>query len=162
MPKLYCEWKDFPGESTDDAHVDWSELMSVDFDMSRMMTMGSGVGGLTRGAVNFSPLSVLKKMDKADPDLIKYSGDGTPLAEVVIEACQDSGAKEVILRLTLTNCVIGGCSFGVSGQEGADAPVVSTTLGYQKIKMEYTNITQEGAVGSTYVKEYDLSTNVGA
>jgi len=162
MPKIYCNWGDFPGESTDDAHVGQSELMDIGFDMSRMMTMGSGVGGLTRGAVNFSPLTILKKMDKADPELIKYSGDGAPVAEVVIEMTQGSAAKEVILKLTMTDCVIGGCNFSVSGQEGADAPVVSTSVGYQKIEMELTTIDQHGNVGDTYIKSYDLTTNVSA
>lgn len=163
MPKVYCDFGgDIKGESTDDAHIDWSELMDIGFDMSRMMTMGSGVGGLTRGAANFSPISIIKKMDKADPDLIKYSGDGTPIGSMKFEVTQDSAAKEVILKITLTDCVIGGCSFNVSGQEGADAPTVTTSVGYQKIEMAYTAINQDGSVGDTIEKSFDLSQNVSA
>ena len=163
MPKIYCDFGGkIKGESTEDKHQDWSELIAVDFSAARDVTMGSATGSLTRGAAHLSPISAQKYMDKADPDIFVHCADGTHIPELKIHVQQETEQKHNILEMTLTNAVIASTSWSVSGLGGDDRPMVNVTIGYGKIKVKYTEIKHDGSTGATPEKEYDLTTGKSA
>ena len=59
-----------PGESTDDKHKDWIEVLSFNFGESQPSSAtASSAGGATTERVNFQDFGVVKHIDKSTPKL---------------------------------------------------------------------------------------------
>src|SRR5512141_296981 len=59
-----------PGESSDDKHKDWIEVLSYSWGVSQPSSgSASTAGGATAERANFSDFSVVKALDKASPKL---------------------------------------------------------------------------------------------
>ena len=59
-----------PGESTDDKHKDWIEVMSYSSGVSQMAGGDRSTGGAaTQGRCDHQDISIVKALDKASPTL---------------------------------------------------------------------------------------------
>lgn len=93
------------GESTDDRHGDWIEIVSFDSKVSAAASgTTSGGGSLTRP--EFSEITVGKVIDKATPLLHKHCCSGRHIPQVVIEFCRAMGEKQVYMKYTLTDVIV--------------------------------------------------------
>jgi len=134
------------GESTDDKHKDWIELLSYKHGMNQPVSAASGTGGRTAQRVNMADFSVMKVLDKASPHLAQACCDGRHIKEVKVELCEASGDKHTFMVYTMEDVVISGLQ-PASSQEG-DKPQESVTFNFGKIKWEYTPIGHDGKPGS--------------
>jgi type VI secretion system secreted protein Hcp len=134
------------GESTDEKHKDWIEILSFTHGISQPSSAASGTGGRTGARVNMSDFSVMKVVDKASPYLAQACCDGRHLKEVKVEFCEASGDKHIYMVYTMENVIISGLQ--PSGSKGDDKPLENVTFNFGKIKWEYTPIGQDGKPGS--------------
>lgn len=109
------------GESKEQDHKDWIELISVD--------MGSGAGGPS--AVTPGEIVIVKKVDKSSPKLVEVIAKGGPLPSVQLHApavAADRGTADY-LQYELENVRITSYSISTAG----DFPTESITFHYEKI-----------------------------
>jgi type VI secretion system secreted protein Hcp len=134
------------GESTDDKHKDWIEILSYSHGMTQPSSAASGTGGRSAERVNMADFSVMKVMDKASPNLALACCDGRHLKEVKVEVCEASGDKHTYAVVTMENVIVS--SYQPSGSKDGDKPLESVTFNFGKIKWEYTPIGHDGKPGS--------------
>src|SRR6478609_7461041 len=91
-----------PGESTDDKHKDWIEILSFDFGMDQPSSAtDSSAGGGTTERVDIEDFAVMKHLDKASPKLYEFCCNGKHVKDVTLELCRAGGDKMKYLEVKM-------------------------------------------------------------
>jgi type VI secretion system secreted protein Hcp len=150
------------GESTDDAHADWIEILS--FSQGRNQSASataSSAGGATGGRVNLGDFSVTKFVDKASPKLAEACCTGKHISSIVIELCRAGGDKVKYMEYKLTNSIVAGVNYGGAAQSGDEIPVEEVAFNIGKIEWTYTQQKRpDGGGGGNVSAGWDLEKNV--
>src|SRR5579859_96405 len=96
-----------PGESTDDKHKDWIEVLSFNGGMTQPSSAtASSAGGGTTERVNFHDFSVTKVLDKASPKLYEICANGKHIKSVTLELCRAGGDKLKYMEVKMEEVII--------------------------------------------------------
>jgi len=147
-----------PGESTDDKHKDWIEVLSYSWGASQLASAtASSAGGATAERANFQDFSIVKTLDKASPKLALACADGTHIKEVTIELCRAGGDKVKYMEYKMSDCIISSVSVGGGG---GGEPTESLTFNYGKIEWTYVQQKRaDGSGGGQVAAGWDLEKN---
>jgi type VI secretion system secreted protein Hcp len=147
-----------PGESTDDKHKDWIEVLSYSCGVAQTASASASTsGGASHQRADFQDLSISKTLDKASPKLALACADGTHIKQVTVELCRAGGQKEKYMEYKMTNCIISSASVGGGG---GGEPTESITFNYGKIEWTYTQQKRaDGTGGGQVAAGWDLEKN---
>jgi type VI secretion system secreted protein Hcp len=148
-----------PGESTDDKHTDWVELVSFSHSMDQPASAtASSAGGATAERVNHSAFNFTHLLDKASPKLYEACCTGKHIKEVTLELCRAGGDKVKYMEIKLEQVLVS--SVAPSGASGDGFPNEKVSLSYGKIKWTYTQQKRaDGAGGGNVSAGWDLTSN---
>lgn len=149
-----------PGESTDDKHKDWIEILSFDHKIEQPASAtASSAGGATAERVNHGSLNIVHLLDKASPKLYEACCTGKHIKEVVIELCRAGGNKVKYMEIKLEQVLVSKVlPSGASTDQGFPSEAVS--FSYGKIKWTYTQQKREdGSGGGNVSSGWDLTAN---
>ena len=151
-----------PGESTDDAHADWIEVLSYSTGVSQTASgSASSGGGASSERADFQDFSIVKALDKASPKLSVACADGTHISEVVLELCRAGGDKVKYMEYKLSDCIVSSHRPGGSSQGGETLPLEEVSFNYGKIEWTYTQQQRtDGSGGGNVAGGWDLEKNV--
>lgn len=155
---MFIQMEPIKGESSDDKHKEWIEMLSFSQGVTQPVSAASRTGGRTGGRADFSDFVFQKVMDKATPELNKLCALGQHIATVNIELCLASEEKHVFMKYELSDVIISSISVGGS-QHDESRPIESVSLAFGKIKWEYTPIDQTGKGAAASKAEWDLEAN---
>jgi len=97
---------DIDGESSDDKHPNWIEIIAFDSRLNqKASSTSSSAGGASVGRVNFKEFTFFKLVDVATPALALACADGTHIDTVVLELCRAGGEKLKFMEYKLSNCL---------------------------------------------------------
>jgi len=138
---IFMDITGIPGESTDDTHEDWIEILSYSHGVSQP---ASGVsGGRTTGIAEHQDFTITKELDKASPKLALYCCKSTYIEEVTIELCYADGDKDRFMEYVLTDVIV--TSVIVNGSAGSeDRPIEEVSFAYGQINWTYTEYDEGG------------------
>ncbi len=156
---MFCKIDGIDGESTDDKHKNWIEILSYNWGVSQPVSMASGTGGRTGGRADFQDFSVTKVIDKASPNLALHCANGKHIPKVVVELCLATEEKHTFMKYTMEDVVVSSVSPGGAAGGGESRPLESVTFNYGKIEWEYTPIDQTGKKGAAVKQGWDLEAN---
>jgi type VI secretion system secreted protein Hcp len=150
-----------PGESTDDKHKDWVELLSYNWGATQMgSATASSSGGASTERADFQDFSLEKLLDKASPKLAIYCADGSHVKEITVELCRAGGDKLKYMEYKMSKCIISSVTVGGSGGEGGGEPTESVTVNYGKIEFNYTQQKRaDGGGGGQVAAGWNLEEN---
>lgn len=159
----FLKIKGVDGESTDDKHSNWIEILSYSHGVSQM---GSGSvssgGGRSAERCDHSDFSIVKTLDKATPKLNLYCSDGTHVPEVKVELCRAGGAKEKYMEYKLEDVIISSVRPGGSAQGGEALPLEEVSFNYGKITWTYNELDHKTGKNKGSVEaHWDLHANKG-
>ena len=150
-----------PGESTDDKHKDWMELLGWSHELIQPTSAtASSSGGGTTARVDHKDFRITKFLDKASPKLYEACCKGTHLKEVIIECCRSGGDKVKYMEVKMNDVVVSGVRPVASpkGEEGF--PVEEVDFNYGKIYWTYTQQKRaDGSGGGAVAGSWDLEAN---
>jgi type VI secretion system secreted protein Hcp len=147
------------GESTDDKHKNWVEILSYNSGLSQSASAtASSAGGATAERANFHDFSFTKHLDSSSPALSLACANGTHINNIVVELCRAGTEKVKFMEYKLTNCIISSITAD-SGKDG-DVPTESVTIDFGKISWAYTVQKREGGgAAGNKVAGWDLQKN---
>jgi len=145
------------GESTDDAHRNWIELLSYDHGLAQSIIHDVGGGGNAAGRANFQDFSVAKELDRTTPELNSYCASGKQISKIEVELVSVTDDRPTFMKYTLENCLISQVQ--INGSSGDNKPTEEAAFAYQKISWEYTEIDPRGAPGDVIKRSWNLETN---
>lgn len=152
-----------PGESTDDKHSDWIELLSFSHGVSQMASgAASSGGGRSAERCDHEDFSVVKTLDKASPKLALYCCNGTHIKEVTVELCRAAGDKQKYMEYKMSEVIVSAARPGGSAQGGEALPLEEVTFNYGKIEWTYTETDHKtGQPKGDVATNWDLMANKG-
>jgi len=152
-----------PGESTDDKHSDWIELLSFSHGVSQPGS-GSVSSGGARSAerCDHEDFSVVKAMDKASPKLALFCCNGTHIDQIKMELCRATGDKQKYMEYVLSDVIVASARPGGSAQGGEALPLEEVSFNYGKIEWKYTETDHKtGKPKGDVAANWDLVSNKG-
>jgi type VI secretion system secreted protein Hcp len=152
-----------PGESTDQRHTSWIEVLSFHHSMQQPTT-GSVSSGGARSAerVNHSDLSIVKSLDKASPKLALACSKGEHISEVTLVLCRATGDKQKYMEYKLSDVLITSVRPGGSAHGSETLPVEEISFSYSKIEWTYTETDHGTGKAKGDIKaHWDLKHNKG-
>jgi type VI secretion system secreted protein Hcp len=150
-----------PGESTDDKHSEWIEVLSFSWGASQATGgAASATGGHAGQRVDIQDFSVVKQLDKASPKLFLACCSGEHVADVTLELCKAGGGKEKYMTYKLSDVMVSSIRPGGSSQGGDALPLEEVGFRFGKVQMEYVPLDSKTGKGKGQVPAgWDLSKN---
>jgi type VI secretion system secreted protein Hcp len=160
----YIKIDGIPGESTDDKHKDWIEILNYGFGASQPTSgTASSAGGASTGRVNIQDFTFTHFLDKASPKLFEAVCTGKHFSSVTVELCRAGGDKLKYMEYKLSDVVVSSLGRGGDAKGEEDVPIESASLNFGKIVMTYTQQKRkDGSGGGNVAFGWDLTTNKSA
>ena len=155
----YLQVQGIKGETTDDAHKDWIEVLSLEWgDEQRAESPGEQAGPAT---VQFRDFIFTKVVDTASSSLYSACATGKTVKRVTLELCAASGEREPYARIVLIDvAVVAVALAGVVGEGATTRPTERVSLRYGKISWKYFKTTQDGKKGPSWAGGWNLGANM--
>jgi type VI secretion system secreted protein Hcp len=159
----YLQLDGIPGESTDDKHKDWIEVLSFGHEMlQQTSSTKSSAGGASSGRAQHGDFAFTKNVDKASPKLYEAVSNGKHLSKAKVEVCRAGGSQVKFLEITLEEVMISRVQLNSTDSNGASGtdhiPTETVHLNYGKIEWVYTQQKRkDGSGGGNVTAKYDLT-----
>ena len=150
------------GESTDDKHKEWIEVLSFSHGVSQpsLATQSSG-GARATSPSQHQNLTILKTLDKSSPKLALYCCNGTHVRELSLEFCKAGGDGQKYMVYRLYDVLV--TSIRPSGEASGTGtlPLEEVSFNYGKIEWTYTVMKPDGSPSGDIKASWDMSSNKG-
>lgn len=135
---MFLQIQGIPGESGDEKHQGWIEILSYSFAASQPTTGSkSTAGARSAQRVDITDFSVVKQLDLASPKLFQHCCDGTHIPLVTLHLCRTINKEQVMyMEYKLEHVLVS--SVRPSASNGADVPLEDVTFNPSKTSMDYT------------------------
>ena len=152
------------GESTDDKHKQWIEILSYSHGVSQPSSgSASSGGGRSAERCDHQDFSVVKTLDKTSPKLNLFCCNGTHIRTVKLELCRASESKEKYMEYLMSDVIVSSVRPGGTSQGGEALPLEEVSFNYGKIEWIYVETDHKtGKPAGSVQTHWDLVSNKGA
>ncbi|AUC56128.1 MAG: Hcp family type VI secretion system effector [Sagittula sp.] len=144
------------GESQNDQHKDWIDILSWSVGMTQSGTthLGSGGGG---GKVDVGDIAFTKYVDASSHDLIKRCCSGEHISDAELHVLKAGGSKPVdYMKIKMKDVMI--TSYNTGGMnDGLDRIQESLTLNFRMFEITYTKQNQKGAPDGEFSAGWEIA-----
>jgi len=148
---IFLQINGIPGESTDDKHKDWIEVLSYSSGVSQRSSGERSTGGAaTGGRCDHQDFSIVKGLDKASPELNLHCSNGKHIDKITIELCLATGDKQPYMVYKLVDSIVSSVSIG----GGGGRPNESVTFNYGAIYWTYIETDHESGKKKGEIKKW--------
>jgi len=152
---IFAKIEGIKGESLDAKHKDEIEVLSFSWGVTNPGSVVSGGGG-GAGKAAFQDLSIVHKIDKASPLLMRACATGSHLKEATISYRKAGKDQQDYLIIKLNDIIITGVTdAAASGQAGSE----NVSLAFLKIDLEYKPQKADGSLDTGIHFKFDLKAN---
>lgn len=149
------------GESTDDKHAKWIEVLSFSHGVSQPpSSVVSSVGGAGSGRVNMQDFSIVKHLDIATPKLAQACCTGQHFPSIVMEICRAGGDKLTYMVYKMSTVMVSSVRPGGTAHGGDEVPLEEVTFNFGKIEWTYTKQDRTGKAAGNVSAGWDLMKNI--
>lgn len=158
---VYLQIEGVKGESTDDKHKDWIELVSADWGVRQPTSCTvSTSGGHTIGRAEFDPISCAKVLDLSSPKLMELAAAGKTIPKAKLHFVRADGSGPITYyEIDLENVLIASDK---KSYAGAGLLHQTFSLHFTKIKEKYVQQKVGGGTGGNAASGWDLAANKSA
>ncbi len=136
-----------PGESTDDVHKEWIEVLDFGHELIQSASATvSSAGGAGAERCDHKDLVITKLLDKASPKIYEALCKGTHIKEVLIEMCRAGGDKVKYMEIKMEEVIVSNVKSAGDPKGPNGFPTESVSFDYGVISWTYTQ--QKRADGS--------------
>ncbi len=153
--KIHVDVSDISGEATDNVHFGWIEAVACsDGILAPPATSSGGIPGRTV----FSPIRIMKAVDKASPSLRQLAATRQPTTPVTIDFVRSGvEAPYTYLKIQLDGALVNEISMTTEGPSVSQEILI---LSYQRITVTYWPLNANGGIGAPIVFKWDVAKDV--
>jgi type VI secretion system secreted protein Hcp len=153
---MFLKLGDIKGESQDRKHKEEIDVLAWSWGLSQSGTTHMGAGG-GAGKVNVNDLSLTKFVDKASPNLIQATCDGTHFKQALLTVRKAGKTPLEYIKITMKEVLVASVSTGGSG--GEDRLTENITLNFAEFKIEYTPQKEDGSGAPAVEAAWNIAEN---
>jgi len=153
-----------PGESTDDKHKEWIEVLSYSWGVNQQSggQSRSSAGAASGGRTDHCDFSMVHALDKASPKLFYACCKGEHIKEVTLALNRATGDKQKYMEYKMADVLITSVKPGGSSKGSDVIPLEEISFNYGKIELIYTETDhQTGKPKGDIKANWDLTINKG-
>ena len=147
---IFAKLGDIKGESIDDKHKDEIEVLSFSWGVA---SGGGPSPDAFAGKATFQDLSIVHRVDKASPLLLKACATGVRLKEATITHRKAGKGQQEFLIIKMNDVIITGVQHGGGGEQALSETV---NLTFAKVDLEYRAQKPDGSIDAGLHFKYDL------
>ena len=149
------------GESEDDDHTGWIDILSWNWAISQSASTHVGGGG-TNAQADVQDIMFTKWVDKSTPALMHSCLVGKHITKAELHCTKHGGDNKALeyIIIKMDDVIISALSTG--GGSGDDRMTEHVSLNFAKVEYQYTVQTKEGAAGSKPKVEWDIKKGKGS
>jgi type VI secretion system secreted protein Hcp len=134
-----------PGESHDDKHKDWIEVLNYEVSVTQVSAGSRSSGGArTGGRADFADLSITHTIDKATPKLKLACANGEHIGKVILELCRATKDKTPYMVYKMENVIVTSVTTtGDAKAPDTPLPLEVVTFNYGKMTWTYSETDKE-------------------
>ncbi len=153
-----------PGESTDDGHKEWIELLDFGHEMTQPASATvSSAGGAGAERTDHADFQIKKFLDKASPKIYEALCKGTHIKEVLIEMCRAGGDKVKYMEIKMEEVIVSNVKAAGNPKGAEGFPTELVSFNYGKINWTYTQQKRaDGSGGGNVTAGWSLIDNKAA
>jgi type VI secretion system secreted protein Hcp len=155
----YLYVKGIEGECDEQKHKKWIEVVSYRCGIKQASVAGGSQGPFGPGGARPTPLTIVKLLDSATPEITLWCCEGKPIDEVKVELCTATGTNHAYMQYILTNAVISDVDQGGHLAGASDRPQESVDFTFEKIEWIYTPVDSKGRAGTPVRSSFDYRAN---
>jgi type VI secretion system secreted protein Hcp len=152
---IFAKLGDIKGESTDAKHKDEVEVLSYSWGVTNPAHIGTGSGG-DAGRATFQDLSIVHKIDKASPNLLKACATGEHLKEATITFRKAGKGQQDFLIIKMNDVIITGVAQSAAG---VDVGSENVSLEFAKVDWEFKPQNPNGTLDPGVHFVFDIKAN---
>jgi type VI secretion system secreted protein Hcp len=146
-----------PGESQDDKHKDWIDVLSWSWGETHPGPAAAGSGAST-GKVQFQDFAFAMSVNKASPALFLACASGQHIKEAKLVARKAGGkGQQEYLTWTFSDLLVS--SYVTSGSGGDDVVHDAVTLNFSKAIVSYKAQKADGSLDAPITAGWNVKTN---
>lgn len=145
------------GESVIQDHEDEIDIQSWSWGMSQSGSMHTGGGGGS-GKVNVSDITLVKRVDKSSPNLMRICCNGEHLTEAVLVVRKAGTSALEYFRITMSTVVVTSLSIDVSNNDESLNEVLG--LSFAKMQVDYTPQKEDGSGDAEITMNWNIEKNI--
>ena len=160
MFDAYLQIDGIKGESQEDKHKDWIEVLSYTHAVTQPTSATrSSAGGATTGASEHGDIYITKLIDLSSPKLHEAVSTGKHFKKAAIELFRQSGDSKVkYLEIKLEEVIISQVHTNGDSTAKEHLPTETVGLNYGKVEWVYTQQKRaDGSGGGNTTGKYDLT-----
>lgn len=160
-PSMFIKIDGIPGESEDDDHTAWIDILSWSWGMSQSASTHTGGGG-SNAQASVQDVSFVKWVDKATPAIMHCCVSGKHIAKAELHCTKAGGDNKALeyIIIKMDDVIISSVSTGGSG--GEDRLTENVSLNFAKVDYQFTVQTKEGAAGAKPKMQWDIKKGKGS
>jgi type VI secretion system secreted protein Hcp len=153
---IFAKIGDIKGESLDDKHKDEVEVLSYSWGVTNAGTTSGGGGG-GAGRATFQDLSIVHKIDKASPQLLRACATGQHLKEATITFRKAGKAQQEFLVIKMNDVIITGVAH--SDAHDSEGGSETVNLEFAKVDWEFRPQKPNGTLDAGIHFKFDIKAN---
>ena len=155
---IFAKIGDIKAESTDAKHKDEIEVLSFSWGVTNPAHPGGGGGGGAAGKATFQDLSIVHRIDKASPQLLRACATGKHLPDATLTHRKAGKGQQEYLIVKMNDVIVTGVVHsGTAGPDNATSETVS--MAFAKVDFEYKPQKQDGSLDAGLHFKYDIKGN---
>ena len=152
---IFAKLGDIKGESQDSKHKEEIEVLSYSWGVSNPGTFQGGGTGVGSGKTTFQDLSIVHRIDKSSPALLRACATGEHIKEAIITQRKSGKGQQEFLIIKMNDILI----TGVSHTDDATQSSEVVTLAFAKVDVEYRPLKSDGSLDAGVHFKYDIAAN---
>ena len=157
MSDYFLQIAGIPGESKDNKHKDWIDVLSWSWGETHPAAPATGSGG-GAGKVSFQDFNFATRISKASPQLFLACASGKHIKEAVLVAARKSGkGQQEYLSWTFSDLLV--TSYQTQGSEGDDTVIDSVSMNFSKAVVSYKAQKADGSFEAPVTAGWDAKSN---
>ncbi len=136
---MFIQMDGIKGDSTDEKHKDWIEVLSYSHSISQATGGASSAQGTHAGGrADHSDFNFSKRLDSASPILSLHCCTAKPIPEITFECCRAMGDKTTFMVMKFKDSIVASIQPAGAAEAGDLVPIEQIALRYGEIHWEYT------------------------
>lgn len=156
MTDYFLQISGIPGESKDDKHKDWIDVLSWSWGETHAASPATG-SGAGAGKVQFEDFAFTSRLSKASPALFLACANGKHIKEAKLVARKAGKGQQEFLTWTFSDLLV--TSYQTNGSSGDDTVIDAISLNFSKAIVSYKAQKADGSLDTPITVGWDAKTN---
>jgi len=155
---IFMQIDGIEGSVTDQYHQGWLNILKIKWGTRRKIILSTGTGHRRISNAKFSELMLIRRMDKATPQLFREACSGCVGKDVTLHLTKTGQSENTYLEYSLKNVLVSHYRT-MAHEDDVAPPNEEIRLSFSAIELKHIPYDASGKMQSPLITGFDLATH---